>query len=252
MQKVAEYRRNNGFAAVGAVIPRTLHSVAMSINMLVDGEWRREVRQSRNESGELVMDEANREVLRHIGLVNGAVYLDRKKSFKESTIDDLDTKVQSTTTHYAAEYDGADADARLDAALNAATDGDEIILEAATYSDDRSGSSSIDKTLHLRGRGQQASNGPVIDNDWDIAGTRGGISEVMINPTNTVTISAGRGYAFNINLGGTLSFSNNECIAWGITNSGTVEYQSGTSNGEAGVLAGSLTTTDSGSNVFLT
>ena len=51
--------------------------------------------------------------------------------------DSVNTKDLTNNYHYAGAYDGADADARLDAALSSASDGDLIYLESSTYSTDR-------------------------------------------------------------------------------------------------------------------
>ena len=55
----------------------------------------------------------------------------------------VSTEQMGSERHYAGSYGGGDADARLDNAISAAGDGHTIYLEQATYSDDRSISTSL-------------------------------------------------------------------------------------------------------------
>lgn len=55
----------------------------------------------------------------------------------------LNAEQMGSERHYAGSYGGGDADARLDNAISAAGDGHTIYLEQATYSDDRSISTSL-------------------------------------------------------------------------------------------------------------
>jgi len=166
--------------------------------------------------------------------------------------DDTNTKRVSNTHHYTKQYSGADADARLDNALAAASDGETVILEPATYSDTRTTGSNnaVSNQLTITGSGTRgAQSGTVIDSDWDLEGTQSVLSQVRL--TSTVSLLAGFSSLFNCNVTGTAKAKGDRCLFFAVGGGGSITFTSDASKGAAGVLSGDLTTTDNGNNRIL-
>jgi len=80
--------------------------------------------------------------------------------------------------HYAAAFDGADADARLDDALGNTSQGDTIFLENAEYNQDHTISQNV---VSLIGGGAHNSGTTIIDATFDFTGVLGFISNVGLD-----------------------------------------------------------------------
>jgi hypothetical protein len=138
-------------------------------------------------------------------------------------------------------FDGADADARLDTVLSQVTDGDVILLEDATYNDDRT----ISAAVAILGRAGPFIRNRQVQADWTFT------DQAFVSG-----ISFDTGFALTFD--GTLSDA--EFIAraniqvdadgCGVYNSSGVDvtFASGTSDGIADGLKSGSTVTDNGSN----
>jgi hypothetical protein len=149
------------------------------------------------------------------------------------------------------DFEGADADARLDNALSAASSSDVIYLENATYSADRTGSNSIDTRVDLIGVLARTS-GTSIDADWTLTNTA--IESVAVKDPHTLELggSLTTHMSFNIASGATLSITADQVVVSHIYGGGTAEFAAGTADGEMGLIEGTVTTNDnSGSNSIL-
>jgi len=152
----------------------------------------------------------------------------------------LGTKKQSEKVLYAAEFDGSDADARLDNALASASRGDEIRLEGATYSDNRT----ITTRLIFIGYGYIGETTD-ITGDWTLDGRM-----MLQRITNNGTMT------FNEDLSGMSICQNGNVVQINaddfryINNFGFgsgVTFANGTSGGIVDGCSGT-TVTDNGSN----
>jgi len=155
--------------------------------------------------------------------------------------DDTQTKtIGAANHHYAGDYDGADADARLDNALAAASENETIYLEAAEYSNDRT----LATRYRFIGTGGVASNGTTtISGDWTI-NNRSIIEHVSILGS-TVTL-ADKSCLILACANATITVSSDDVRIIGGDNL-TVTFESGTS----GSVIDSCTrsqVTDNGSN----
>jgi len=74
--------------------------------------------------------------------------------------------IQSDHTHWCADYEGEDRDARLDNALAAAADGDRIMLERGSYEADRT----FDKEVTIYGYVRAASSSSPFDSGTQLFG----------------------------------------------------------------------------------
>lgn len=149
---------------------------------------------------------------------------------------------------FAGASSGSDADTRLDNALSRTGGSDTLILEPAGYSTARS-TLSVGNVIGTLG---SSGNRTEIDADWTFD-TIGALTRVFISGGSTVTIGQADATVSDIGCGGTLSINASRVTVSGVTNVGEVSFESGTSDGEAGVLAGGITRTDNdGSNNFVT
>jgi hypothetical protein len=150
---------------------------------------------------------------------------------------------------FAGNKSGADPDARLDQALSDASDGDVVRLEKATYTDARTGPNSINTRLHIIANIHTET---VIDADWEITETGSTLSGGQIDGDDTVSFDAGDQSAEDVTVTGTMTISGDRFTAWGLDSAGNVTFESGSSDGEVGPICGAITTSDNGSNNFLT
>jgi len=73
----------------------------------------------------------------NFGTSKTVVEEDNSGNVSVKNVDSLSTEQIGSERHYAGSYSGADADTRLNSALSAASNGDVIYLEGATYSKNR-------------------------------------------------------------------------------------------------------------------
>jgi hypothetical protein len=165
--------------------------------------------------------------------------------YEQTTGDGIETPSVSTegavvgdTYYWASRYDGADADARLDAALSAATDGDTIYLEEAVYSADRT----ISNRLKIVGTGG-AFSGSKIEATWTL-GARVLLESVTIDNA-TVNVNS-QNCAIMNSLGGSVTVSDGR-FRYVANDGGDVTFESGTSSSIVDACVGT-TVTDNGSN----
>lgn len=155
----------------------------------------------------------------------------------------VNTEVLGTERHYAGAYDGADADARLDNAIAAASAGEAINLEGATYTADRT----ISTELTLIGTGGRTLSGTNIDASWTLS-ARILIKQVDSEPSASFTfdtiLSGMINCGINVNADITVDADRFRYIG---NHGGDVTFNSGTS---AGIIDGNTLTsiTDNGSN----
>lgn len=102
-------------------------------------------------------------------------------------------EVLGSERHYAGAYDGADADARLDAAVSAASPGDSIYLENATYT----GSYTFAKTLTIIGTGQDFEGSTIDGGTWTFDSAIGFETVGRITNNPTFQINSKRCYMTN-------------------------------------------------------
>jgi len=155
-----------------------------------------------------------------------------------------DGAVVDDTYHYAAFYDGADADARLDNAISTASDGDVIFLENASYTASRTLSDSYklvgtsrsggttfqgSGTLTLNGSSTELTGVRVLDSHSIIAGGVRTVIENVVEAGGGITVSA--------------NFVTLSKIAFG-----SVTFDSGTKDGVIDSST-SVNITDNGNNI---
>jgi hypothetical protein len=151
--------------------------------------------------------------------------------------------------HYTGDYDGADADARLNTAITAASNGDTIYLENAEYSADLT----ISKRLSLVGT-EHASEGSTGGTTIVGLTTWTFNDRVLLTnfnvPTNDVTININAGANKVVGIGGfsnvPIIVSGNSCILRGLRGF-SITLKSGTSRNIVDASSGT-TVTDNGSN----
>lgn len=164
--------------------------------------------------------------------------------FESVSTDDLNTKtIGSEERHYAGDHDGADADARLDAALQAANDGETIELEAATYADNRSISTKLRFVGSLGGL-----SGTVIDADWTLTGILSEISYLRIENGATVSLNNSNTMATALNVAGAVEVGADAVVITRCAGVGSVTFESGTTQGSVAALSRNISVTDNGSN----
>ena len=160
--------------------------------------------------------------------------------FEEADAESVNTESIGTDYHYAGGYDGSGPDARLDNALSAANRGDRILLENATYSDNRT----IEDRHNLSGTGMR--NGTEITGSWDI-----GTSQLDHVRLSDVGITSG---GFNVishfsgNTGSSITVTGDRSVI-GPAFGGNMSliFESGTSNNIIDSVA-EVAVTDNGSN----
>ncbi|NLV11882.1 hypothetical protein [Haloarcula argentinensis] len=158
--------------------------------------------------------------------------------------DDTTTKRISDDRHFAGDYDGATANDRLSAAITEADAGDVIFLEKATYN-----SLTLNKEVGLVFEDNSFGTAPKIASGetWTIA-SESGLQGVDIS--GSVVLSANQIDAENVTVRGsaTLTVDGNGCLISHVHGGGSVEFNSGTTNGEIGIVSGTVSVTDNGTN----
>jgi len=149
---------------------------------------------------------------------------------------------------FRSDFDGADIDARLDAALSAASSDDILILESGGYTTDRT----ISTELRLIGSGVIGSNIVLIDANWTFDAqividgvVLSGDNEITINGSNSayvntdnptsssITVQSG-GFRYIGNRGGEVTFESGASggIVDGCSNTGFTDNDGGNTQGD--------------------
>lgn len=142
---------------------------------------------------------------------------------------------------WAAAYDGGDPDARLDAAISDAANGETVFLEAATYDATRT----VSKILTMIGSGIE---GTEITANWTITTNLSSLRSVRVTSTITVDLNGFLGTDLWLD-GGSISAEGNS-ITVTESRDGSVTFASGTTGGMVDSCYSGLTATDNGSNVI--
>lgn len=153
--------------------------------------------------------------------------------------------IGATNYHYAGDYDGGDADARLDNAISAASTGDRIFLEPEAYTDDRT----VSKRLTFEGPSDASRDGASIEGTWTFNTMfGGGIKHVMVDGGTLNLDTQSNFFMFTFNANATINVNANEVRLIGL-NGGTVTFDASTSGG---ILDAStdVSATDNGSNTI--
>ena len=166
--------------------------------------------------------------------------------------DSVSTKETHTETigagdyHYAGDYDGSDADARLDNALSAASDGDVIYLEAADYTDDRT----INKRLIFIGS-MVGTSGTRFDGATITVDERCKFEHIFIESAGAKIIFNAAIIIFSDGIVGAqsegLEVNDDNVMIYGVTGGGDVIFNDGTSEGIVDAST-NVTVTDNGNN----
>jgi hypothetical protein len=160
----------------------------------------------------------------------------------------LSTEQIGDDRHYAEAYSGADADARLDSAISAASTDDIIFLEEASYS-----SRTVSDSFIFKGVGGPmiTGNDSRLTGDWTV-NAAATIMGVHVR-SSVITFNTNRSAITEFLMSGSGAEVVIDATACGVTDglyiSGNgVTFKSGSSNGMADSLWGGWTVTDSGSN----
>jgi len=145
---------------------------------------------------------------------------------------------------YPGNYDGDDADARLESALSDAVDGDRIILETESLNNNKT----INDEVHMLGNRRAVVNAAwtVSDEakiDYTIFGTDGSMSIT----NDRVKVS----HCNNFGSSSQISVEADNVLLQNIGGTGNVEFATETAGGEIGIVGGDLTITDNGNNSIL-
>lgn len=161
-----------------------------------------------------------------------------------STNETLTETIGSGDYHYAGDYDGVDADDRLDSAIAAASEGDTIYLESANYTATRSVSSAY---LFVGLSSTGLSVGARINAEWTLTGNGTGIINIRLENC-TINLDAAQQYieTFNGTSDSDIVISADRCrVSDG--DFAIVTFESGTSQGIADTITrGNVT--DNGTN----
>jgi len=152
----------------------------------------------------------------------------------------IDTELLANRSHYAAGYSGADPDTRIDNAISAASGGDEIIGEAATYDSNHT----INKKITVK---FPDGSGATITGTWTVTGQGAILSGGDIS-NGSVDLSANQSVVMNAegDIGSEVTVNADYCRVTDSYGLG-VTFASGTSGGLADSLARS-SVTDNGAN----
>lgn len=142
--------------------------------------------------------------------------------------------------HYAGDFDGADADARLDNALAAASNGDTIYPEAASY-----GSRTISQRISLAGGGQFGAVEIASGATWTITGSHVEIRNVTTQ--GTLRIEGFNTTYQTATAAGTITVAANNAKLLGL-NSASITFEAGASNGIVDACTGTTVTDNDGGN----
>ena len=158
------------------------------------------------------------------------------------TLPSVETEKMNRNYIYAASKSGGDADARLDAALTDANDGDRIYLEAGkTYATDRT----VNTNVMIMGPGDIFNNSARISGTWTWS-NNGGIYHVALDKGGEIRLDQVCTYFGSNSLSGTVTVQNDRVRVINHDNI-KVTFASGTSSGIADDLTNS-SVTDNGSN----
>jgi hypothetical protein len=151
----------------------------------------------------------------------------------------VNTEKVGSGLHYASGYDGADADARLDNALSAASNSDTIYLENASYGSGRT----ITQNISLIGTGI---GGTTLGSSLDL-NARVLVKNVRMSG---LTISSSGCQVVNFDTFSDITVNaNNTVVGPGTIFNATVTFDSSTSGGVIDSISGSsVTVTDNGTN----
>jgi len=155
----------------------------------------------------------------------------------------LNTGQIGSEHRYAGGCDGADADARLDNALNDANPDDTIYLESADYTDDRTIS-----TVHQFVGTSVEANGARISGTWTISAGGTAMDHIRLNGSGVLDVDSD-----NVQYRNSIMNGNGDVILGGDQNAvlnvafANVTFESGTSNGLVDGCA-NASVTDNGSN----
>jgi hypothetical protein len=150
--------------------------------------------------------------------------------------DTFTERIGAGTHHYAGDYDGVDQEARLDAALSAAAEGDVIYLENTVYGDRTI--STVGITLVGTGTRQ---DGTQIAN-WTLDVALISLQNVHMNGSGSVTVT-GRFIRLESVNNGTITVESQEAIVMGCH---SVDVTLNANTCAVGILADDSTVTDNG------
>jgi len=153
---------------------------------------------------------------------------------------------------YAGDFDGGDADDRLDNALASASEGTTIYLERADYGSDRTIPT---PSLTIVGVGVQDSisgvSSRIQDASWTVSGSRCYIKNVGVSNGTIKFDATSEGHRLFLRGSSELIVNSDEVLLSHIGRNGSITFNSGTSAGEIGIVSGNVTITDNGSNSIL-
>jgi len=155
--------------------------------------------------------------------------------------------ISSGERHYAGDYDGGDADERLDNALSTASAGETVILENENYTDDRT----ISTNIRIQGSGDGMTGGSQIRAVWTLNANGiivkntllgGGSGQYVLDSSRISIVFCGLFGAspeLQVNADNALIVN---CA------SGAITFASGTSGGLVDSCIQNVSVTDSGTN----
>ena len=153
--------------------------------------------------------------------------------------DSVNTEQIGNERHYAGGYDGSDVETRLDNALAAASDGDVIYLESASYDSTRT----VTTRVKFEGT-NEATSGADIAGDWTLPEFSG----VTVRISGSLTLK-NQGFVFGNTHAADITVTGSNCRLIGLQGNGatTITFESDTSNG---IIDSSsrVSITDNGSN----
>ena len=165
--------------------------------------------------------------------------------------DDTHTKrLANGLIHHAASYPGSDAEERLDNALAEISDGATLVLENVDYDQQRT----IEKSITITGPNNASAasgSGGRINSEWTIEGFCA-LKDIRLS---SKIIFEGRGIVSGTGSTGSgidLVFDFDGSVAGLIAGAdGQITFNSGTEDGEIGVVSGDISVTDNGNNRVL-
>jgi len=149
--------------------------------------------------------------------------------------------------HYAGAYPGGDPSTRLSNALSAATGGDVIHLEAATYTSGLTISNTAHRGLRLVGPGHaKQGNATVLAASWTLSTLRVQIERVRVESGSGGSLSIDGNGSRVVECSEDVTIGGDRVLVYG-HNGGQVTFESGTSGGLVDASI-NVTVTDSGAN----
>ena len=163
----------------------------------------------------------------------------------------VSTELIGNTRHYAGSYDGEDSDERLNNALDAADSGDVIYLEpGGTYTAERT----ISKRVRIVGGTVSTfENDTSVESEWTLSGRGVSLQNMRMGGGATVTADSDLIQISNFAGSGNteLVVSDDRCVIGLVSADLSITFESGTDNGEIGIVDGTATITDNGNNSIL-